>query len=126
MILATASPMDLKMEVVGLANADGWLKELRSLPGIAGMQIAGKYTGDAGQVTLFRLEKPGWKISPGTRDTEGWSRLAAGAGLTVRGRIATGSYTSALAAIDALWKTPCGFGKLFLAPEKGSWTVTVQ
>lgn len=123
--LVVLSPTDLKVEVSGLASPDQWIGTLKKLPHWGGAGIVGKYETPSGGIVAIRLEAPGWSSSGGVA-SDAWQTPAKAAGLTVKGRTATGNLDAALNLFDQLWKAPAGLSKVYLAPQGSSWAVTVQ
>jgi len=122
--LAVLSPTDLRLEALGALSED-WLTQAKKIPALSKMTIVGRYHTSEGNITVLRILETGW-LSGGKRDAQAWENSAKAAGMNARGRIAEGSLDKALALVDALYKTPAGISKIYLASASGKWTVTVQ
>jgi hypothetical protein len=124
--LATISPVEFRVEVVGIANPDAWLKELSSVDALKSLSIKSRYSESGNTVLVLNQTEIGWNPKSSARNPDLWEKLAANAGLKVDGRTATGNFKSALTLVDAVWSNPAGFSKIYFASDSGSWRVTVQ
>ena len=124
--LAVLSPADLKLEVTGVADANRWVKQLQSEERFANISLTGKYSSSAGRIISLRLPNTGWVAGKTTKDIDNFILIANTLGMKCKGRTADGSYDQALQLVDAIWKAPGGFSKLYFAPENGIWKVTIQ
>jgi len=123
---AVVSPMDLKVEIAGLSDPSSWMKELKKSANFKSATIAGNYRIKGANITVIRLTDQGWQTRSGGKQVEKWIKTASSQGMNVKGTSARGNFASALKLAETLWAEPGGFEKLYLAPDKGQWIVTVQ
>jgi len=125
-VFAVISPVDCKVEISGLQNVTAWLNNLKRSATFKSAQVAGTYTISGKSVSVIRLSQTGWQAGVKTKTIGNWEKLASSKGMKPSGRSAVGDYSAALALVDAVWSEPGGFEKVYLAPDKGRWVVTVQ
>ncbi len=123
---AVISPVDCKAEISGLGNVQDWLKKLKRQTVFKSARIIKSYNVKGRSVSAFRLTRPGWNSKAIDRNVDNWKSMASAQGMKARGRSAAGGYKSALKLVNAVWLKPSGFEKIYLAPNKGQWVVTVQ
>lgn len=124
--MAVISPMDFIVEVTGLKNPQGWIKQVQSQPGLNTAGLAGSYQSGDVKVQVIRLAEPGMKIKSEVKDINSWRKRAAANGLKVQGRSARGRREDAMAFVESLWNDLNGFSKIYFANDNGEWVVTVQ
>ncbi len=125
-VFAVISPVDCKLEISGFQNVNTWLNNLKRSTPFKSARVAGKYTISGKSVSVIRLSQTGWQAGMKTKTIDHWNKLASSKGMKPSGRSAVGNYSAALALVDAVWSEPGGFEKVYLAPDKGRWVVTVQ
>lgn len=124
--LAVMSELDFKVELSGVTDQAGLIDRLKSEENLSSIKSVGKYTTPAGKVIVLRMQDHGWKPATGPKNIGRWHQHATILAMKANGRIATGNFDAALSLADWTWNTPQGFSKVYLAPEKDHWVVTVQ
>jgi len=136
--MAVVSPVDMRVEVTGLNNADQWLNGLRSSNALARARIAGRYNENEKEITVLQLTETNLKVKTTTKNAQSWRKRATAAGLSVkdqpesddldkvREQYAYGHYNSAVGFIESLWKDMNGYSKIYFAKDKDKWIVMVQ
>lgn len=124
--LAVISPVDFRVEIAGLRSPDQWLRELKKSQQFKNSDIIARHAEGKRNITVFRMENSGLTASNKPRNVKGWVQSAQAAGLQAKSRRAWGSYENAAKFVDALWNNLSGFTKIYFAPEKDYWVVTVQ
>ena len=124
--LAVLSPVDFRIEVTGVNNPDAWINKLKTQPKFKGARIVGNYYLKKRPVVVVQVENAGLTPGSGIKDVKRWEKRAVEFGLKSKHRRAWGGYDQAVKFVDALWGDLSGFGKIYFAPEKNYWVVTVQ
>ena len=124
--LAVISPMDMRIEVSGQINADSWIKSFKKSSGLKQVSSPRYYTESGKRLTIIQVKNPGLVASKGSRSIRNWRSKATSAGLSVKGRNATGSSKNAFAFAESLWKDMHGFSKIYLAHDRNDWVITIQ
>jgi len=124
--LAVISPMDMRIEVSGQINTNSWINTLKKSSALNQIKSVGNYTESGRKLTVVELKKPELIAGRGSRNILDWRTKAISAGMSVKGRNATGSSSEAFAFIESLWKDMHGFSKIYLAHAGNNWVITIQ
>jgi hypothetical protein len=118
--------MDMRVEISGQINANSWINSFKKSSGLKQVSSPGYYTESGKRLTIIQVKNPGLIAGKGSRNIRNWRSKAIAAGLSVKGRNATGNSKNAFAFAESLWKDMNGFSKIYLTHDRNNWVVTIQ
>jgi hypothetical protein len=124
--LAVITPIECRMEISGIINLEAWIQEFKLTTSHKQVNLIGKYTSDGKLTAVIRIPVTGFKPTNNSKDIDHWKELTGRVGMSAKGRSTSGTQEQALELIEAVWKNPGGFEKVYLMSNKGHWEVTVQ